>query len=593
MSATAYSSPAVGKNAQNMYSMASFDGEGLPVDKRASSYRIMVLLGCGLLLPWNAVLTAFAYFQDLYNNPPFEFGVPLSNQVPTFFFFLWMIKYGSNWSFTHRIVGMFIVYDILLVMLPPVGMLVNAGAKDIGLGITYVIFAGFGAACAVLQSSLFGFAGLLPPEYTQAIMAGQGISGVFMNFLMMGCQLATEHMESSDAANIEAWLFFGLAAVIVFCCIFGYMRMIRKRFVRYHVDDVNDAPGSPLTLAQEEAWAAAQCNQLNLPPSPTSSPQPLHTTGEDRAAAATPSRASRQMPRARSMERVGPADDPPDHRKYFSASHDERSASFTPGTRDSSATESGTSPNNYSFLDFWADQGLQRQPNSSMPSTSHPHAATVSDDWTTKLLDGQEHSAAGPEDGSRSNGGHAVGADLEMPEVSIMKVLGKIWYYGVVVFGVFAVSLFIFPGFLTVTCGKGPFSKMGDSWYRLILVTMFNCADLGGRVIAPPLIAFIPHNSLWGAGIIRIGLVPLFYCFVYDTLEWWWGPLFFTLILGVSNGFFGSICMMHGPSQVEAHEREMAGTLMAFCLMMGIIIGAALQLGVAQIFAADNVGKCL
>ena len=40
MSATAYSSPAVGKNAQNMYSMASFDGEGLPVDKVRSMSKI-------------------------------------------------------------------------------------------------------------------------------------------------------------------------------------------------------------------------------------------------------------------------------------------------------------------------------------------------------------------------------------------------------------------------------------------------------------------------------------------------------------------------------------------------------------------------
>lgn len=289
------------------------------------------------------------------------------------------------------------------------------------------------------------------------------------------------------------------------------------------------------------------------------------------------------MPRARSLERgvgVSPPNGLPDHRKFFSASHDDRSADFSPETRERSGTDTVMSPDNYSFLSMF--DGLQRQPGpsvsrSSLGSQQGMNAATQPD-GERKLL-AEDVFAQGEE-------------DLPMPEVSIVKVLGKIWYHALVVFGVFAVSLFIFPGFLTVTCGKGPFSKISDSWYRLILVTMFNCADLAGRVIAPFLIALIPNSSLWGVAIFRIGLVPLFYGFVYNTLSWWWGPLFFTLLLGVSNGFFGSICMMHGPSQVEAHEREMAGTLMAFCLMMGIIIGAALQLGVAQVFAADGVGKC-
>jgi len=86
--------------------------------------------------------------------------------------------------------------------------------------------------------------------------------------------------------------------------------------------------------------------------------------------------------------------------------------------------------------------------------------------------------------------------------------------------------------------------------------------------------------------------IPLFWLSVYNTLDWWWGPAVFTLVLGVSNGLLGSLCMMRGPGLVDTHEREMGGTLMAFCLMMGIIVGAALQLGVAQILNADGIGEC-
>jgi hypothetical protein len=40
-----------------------------------------------------------------------------------------------------------------------------------------------GVATAVLQSSVFGFASMFPPIYSQAVMSGQGFAGIIASVL--------------------------------------------------------------------------------------------------------------------------------------------------------------------------------------------------------------------------------------------------------------------------------------------------------------------------------------------------------------------------------------------------------------------------
>jgi len=42
-------------------------------------------------------------------------------------------------------------------------------------------------------------------------------------------------------------------------------------------------------------------------------------------------------------------------------------------------------------------------------------------------------------------------------DMKLSQILKKIWYPGLTVFYTFTVSLFIFPGFLTVACAKVTF----------------------------------------------------------------------------------------------------------------------------------------
>merc|ERR1711959_314117 len=99
-------------------------------------------------------------------------------------------------------------------------------------------------------------------------MAGQGISGVFMNVLMMVTKAALESTLDADrAATVQAWIFFSLAGVVIIVCIFAYISMVRRRFIRYHVPDV-DQQGGPLTREEEEEFYKVSERSAT----PTSSP---------------------------------------------------------------------------------------------------------------------------------------------------------------------------------------------------------------------------------------------------------------------------------------------------------------------------------
>jgi len=49
-------------------------------------------------------------------------------------------------------------------------------------------------------------------------------------------------------------------------------------------------------------------------------------------------------------------------------------------------------------------------------------------------------------------------------------------------------------------------------------------------------------------------------------------------LFAFSNGYFGTLAMMFGPIEVLPHEKEMAGNIMTFFLILGIFIGSHLSL---------------
>lgn len=60
------------------------------------------------------------------------------------------------------------------------------GARCVlAFGFSFLLVFPLAAFGAILQSSLFGLAGLLPANYTAPIMSGQGLAGIFAALAMI------------------------------------------------------------------------------------------------------------------------------------------------------------------------------------------------------------------------------------------------------------------------------------------------------------------------------------------------------------------------------------------------------------------------
>ena len=66
--------------------------------------------------------------------------------------------------------------------------------------------------------------------------------------------------------------------------------------------------------------------------------------------------------------------------------------------------------------------------------------------------------------------------------------------------------------------------------------------------------------------------------------DYW--PLLFMALMSISNGWVASMEMMAGPSLVPDGLQSRAGTIMAFFLVLGLVLGSIVSFGV-RAFACD------
>ncbi|KAG2386256.1 hypothetical protein C9374_002702 [Naegleria lovaniensis] len=172
---------------------------------------------------------------------------------------------------------------------------------------------------------------------------------------------------------------------------------------------------------------------------------------------------------------------------------------------------------------------------------------------------------------------------------SVFSVFKKIWVQALMVMTVFVVTIGVFPG-LSVsvpTWYKG--TEMKD-WLPILIGTTFNIFDFIGRT-APRWIIMFNRKFVPIPVLLRILILPLF-VFMYKPsivgLEAFNDavPLLATALVALTNGYLSSLCMMYGPSLVDDHEKEVAGTLMTFFLLFGIVLGSFTGLAIGQILGA-------
>lgn len=169
----------------------------------------------------------------------------------------------------------------------------------------------------------------------------------------------------------------------------------------------------------------------------------------------------------------------------------------------------------------------------------------------------------------------------------LQPILRKTWALALSVFYVFFVSIMVFPA---VSSGIQSVHKdSGSPWTTTYFVPLtsfllYNVADFCGRQATAWMQIPGPTSHVLPALVLcRTVLVPLFmFCnyqprdhlgtvlFAHDVY-----PMVFNCLLGLSNGYLGTLPMIYGPKVVPRELAEPTGVVMSFFLTLGLTVGSA------------------
>ncbi|XP_074531871.1 equilibrative nucleoside transporter 3 [Halichoeres trimaculatus] len=166
-------------------------------------------------------------------------------------------------------------------------------------------------------------------------------------------------------------------------------------------------------------------------------------------------------------------------------------------------------------------------------------------------------------------------------------ILRKTWVLGLCVFYVFCVSIMVFPA---VSSGIQSVDRdSGSPWTTTYFVPLtsfllYNMADFCGRQATAWLQIPGPTSRVLPVLVFcRSIMVPLLVLcnyqprdhiqtvlFTHDVY-----PVVFNCLLGLSNGYLGTLPMIYGPKVVPRELAEATGVVMSFFLTLGLAVGSA------------------
>eukprot|EP00041_Stephanoeca_diplocostata_P029188 m.855386 g.855386 ORF g.855386 m.855386 type:complete len:539 (+) comp23509_c0_seq2:190-1806(+) len=169
---------------------------------------------------------------------------------------------------------------------------------------------------------------------------------------------------------------------------------------------------------------------------------------------------------------------------------------------------------------------------------------------------------------------------------------------------VFTVTLAVFPAVAANIQSNSTGSYATKLFVPVFCFLGFNLGDWIGRTIAGrPSLRWPPPEkpSLMKYPVLcRVVLIPLFMLCNTDTSSLSPTqvvpnlitpdaiPYILMLITGVSNGYWGTLCMMYGPGMVASEDSERAGSLMLLSLVVGLLMGSVMAFAILAIMCKCN-----
>ncbi|XP_047407839.1 equilibrative nucleoside transporter 3 isoform X3 [Sciurus carolinensis] len=166
-------------------------------------------------------------------------------------------------------------------------------------------------------------------------------------------------------------------------------------------------------------------------------------------------------------------------------------------------------------------------------------------------------------------------------------ILKKTGGLGFCVVYLFLITSLVFPAVCTSieSLHKGSGSPWATTFFvPLTAFLVYNFADLCGRQVTAWVQVPGPKSKvLLGLVLLRTGLVPLFVLCNYQPRRHLTTvvfqsdiyPVLLTCLLGLSNGYLGTLALIYGPKIVPRELAEATGVVMAFYMATGLVLGSA------------------
>ncbi|KAF0692619.1 Aste57867_16322 [Aphanomyces stellatus] len=163
---------------------------------------------------------------------------------------------------------------------------------------------------------------------------------------------------------------------------------------------------------------------------------------------------------------------------------------------------------------------------------------------------------------------------------------GKIWFHEAMVALCNATTYVVYPGVVTsIRSHTAPAARATSGWWPLVLMTSYAGADALGRFCVRWRLGWT-HRHLWILVFPRLLLIPLLVAAARATTPWLAHnsiALALVALLGLSNGYVGTLAIVVVNDIVEPHEQTITGMCASLSVNVGLFVGATLGLALAHL----------
>ncbi|EAT46183.1 AAEL002614-PA [Aedes aegypti] len=507
--------PLEGRRAFDTSDSPEMEGGGPPKDRKKLVFFALMTAGVGFVLPYNSFIIAADYWQSRFPGQSVALDMSITYIIVALGAVLLNNVFLSLAPFRVRVAfGYAISFTTLVfVALCEVAWHMFSAKTAYSVNLAAVSLVAMG--CTIQQSSFYGFASMLPKQYTQAVMAGESIAG----FLVSSNRVVTKLLIKSDRASTA--IFFLTSTVYIAFSYVLHSITSHSPFVRYHMKacaKIVLRPDDDHTLVKNEL-SNARYGVLALESSP-----PVHIT-----------------PGTTTLSFSNPV--------YELSNPSGAENVLETNINNLTSTTTSVATNNNA---------------TNRPVTS-PTSATASHDIPNVAFK-VEHVMT-PDICTAGRFG-SFRSGLE----SRWKVAHAIYPYMACIALAYCVTLSLYPGIESeiISCNLG-------TWMPVLLMFTFNTSDVVGKLLAAVPYSWSRRQLILMSGL-RALLVPLILlcCSPRDqpVIAGEASAFVFTAALGVTNGLAGSLPMMLAPDKVSATLREVTGNMMTLSYNLGLTAGS-------------------